>query len=88
MYIGGSPSQPKRKRLLPITAEANRELCLRRLRRVATLEREYSHQLNAQGLAMLRTCTFILYCECLAIGLNEEARNIMRDVSIPSTKER
>ena len=53
------------------------ELSLRRLSRLAALEREYGRQLNPAGLRLLRASTFSVYCDCRALGMADRAGLIL-----------
>jgi hypothetical protein len=57
--------------------QAQVDLALRRLGRLANLEREYGHQLNAAGRRLLRVSTFSVYCDCRALGLADRAGLIL-----------
>jgi hypothetical protein len=64
--------------------QAQVELALRRLSRLAALEREYGHQLNAAGRRLLRFSTFSAYCDCRALGLVERAGLILGQLPPPA----
>jgi hypothetical protein len=75
----------QRKRLAQIQRQAQVELALRRLDRLAQLEREYGAQLNDAGLRLLRASTFSAYCDCRALGLTDRANQLLRAMPPPES---
>ena len=67
----------QRRRFVAMHRQAQVDLSLRRLGRLAALEREYGDQLNPAGLRLLRASTFSAYCDCRALGLEDRARLIL-----------
>jgi hypothetical protein len=77
----------QRRRFVAMHRQAQVDLSLRRLGRLAALEREYGDQLNPAGLRLLRASTFSAYCDCRALGLEDRARLILgqrRPAGVPA----
>lgn len=67
----------QRRRLTAIQRQAQLELAVKRLSRLTRLQREYGPQLNEAGMRLLRASTFSAYIDCRALGLVEQAREIL-----------
>ncbi|OGO51282.1 MAG: hypothetical protein A2148_00315 [Chloroflexi bacterium RBG_16_68_14] len=59
-----------------------REVYLRRLRRLLRLRHQHEQELNRQGIRLLNHSVFAAYCDCRAIGVGEEARQILRQANV------
>ena len=55
---------------------------LRRLERLLGLRRKHELELNRQGLRLLDRAIFAAYCACRDAGVEETARDVLRDAGV------
>ena len=78
----------QRRRFVAMQRQAQVDLSLRRLGRLAALEREHGYELNPAGLRLLRLSTFSVYCDCRALGIEDRARLLLGHRRTPGTPAR
>lgn len=59
-----------------------REVYLRRLKRLLRIRHQHEQELNQQGIRLLDHSVFAAYCDCRAIGVEEEARQVLRQANV------
>ena len=53
-------------------------MLMRRLKRLVTIRDKCSELLNTEGARLLNKAIYSTYCDCLNMGLGEEARSIIK----------
>jgi len=67
---------------IPETGEHRlRRIYLERLERVLTLRMRHDDELNPQGIRLLDHAVFAAYCDCRDLGIETEARQLVRSAS-------
>ncbi len=59
-----------------------RDIYPQRLQRLLRLRHQHGQELNRQGIRLLDHSVFAAYCDCREVGLEEEAREILREVDV------
>ncbi len=61
---------------------------LRRLERVLRLRYEQGGNLNAEGVRLLDQGIYSSYCDCVDLGVGNEAQKLIRRFPVPSVERR